>query len=127
MGRAYFCALGEERRAVLLEQIRLEDPAEWPRTRAGLERALQEFGEKGYCSSLGEWRPEVHAIAAPLVPPDGSGITVFSCSGASFQLRRELLENDIGPRLLNLVGNVRSALSGAEPLPGNFPRAVKRG
>lgn len=42
---------------------------------------------------------------------DGSEIMVFSCSGASFQLPPEVIEVDIGSRLLNLVENVRTALS----------------
>jgi hypothetical protein len=36
---------------------------------------------------------------------------VFSCSGASFQMGRDVIEADIGPRLINLVGNVRTAMS----------------
>ncbi|WP_054698372.1 hypothetical protein [Geotalea toluenoxydans] len=56
------------------------------------------------------WRTEVHAVAVPLVLDDGT-IMGFSCSGASFQLSRQLIESDIGPRLINLVGNVRTALS----------------
>ena len=40
----------------------------------------------------------------------GSGPIVIGCSGAAFQLEQELLKKDIGPRLLALVGNVRSGL-----------------
>jgi len=111
MGRAYLCALPEAERMALMEEIRASDEAAWPRVQAGIKQALREYREKGYCLSLGDWRREVHAIAVPLVPQDGSDIMVFSCSAAAFQLRRELLEEDIGPRLLNLVGNVRIALS----------------
>ncbi len=46
-----------------------------------------------------------------LVVPDRGDVLVFSCSGAPFQLGREKLEAEIGPRLLTLVGNVRSALA----------------
>jgi DNA-binding IclR family transcriptional regulator len=83
----------------------------WPQVKEGIDRAVAEYYEKGYCLSLGDWRKEVHAIAVPLVPEDGAEVMVFSCSGASFQLRQQVLEEDIGPRLLNLVGNVRTALS----------------
>ena len=110
MGRAYLCAMPEEKRNELLEQIRAADEQSWPAVKEGFEKALAEYREFGFCMSLGNWRTEVHAIAVPLVRDDGS-IMVFSCSGASFQLPRPLLENDIGPRLLNLVGNVRTALS----------------
>ena len=110
MGRAYLCALPEEERTALMQQIRASDEQHWPTVLEGIEKAMTDYRELGFCMSLGNWRTEVHAIAVPLVLDDGT-IMVFSCSGASFQMPRQLLENDIGPRLINLVGNVRTALS----------------
>jgi DNA-binding IclR family transcriptional regulator len=60
---------------------------------------------------VGEWRREVNAVAAPLDPGDGTQPMVIGCSGAAFQLRPELIRDDIGPRLLALVGNLRSMLA----------------
>jgi DNA-binding IclR family transcriptional regulator len=111
MGRAYLAALPDEKRKALMEQIRQSDPENWPRIKEGIAQALIDYREKGYCFSLGEWRRESHAIAAPLIPEDGGEILMFSCSGASFQLRPQMIEEDIGPRLLNLVGNLKTALS----------------
>jgi DNA-binding IclR family transcriptional regulator len=110
MGRAYLAALPEEKRKDLMGEIRLSDKENWPAIKEGMDRALTEFKEKGYCLSIGDWRPESNAIAVPLVPEAGSDIMVFSCSGASFQLRAKELEDDIGPRLLNLVANVKTAM-----------------
>lgn len=110
MGRAYLAALPDRERTELMESIRLGDETNWNSIREGIERSLSGYRERGYCMSLGNWRSEVHAVAVPLVLDDGT-VMVFSCSGASFQLSRELIENDIGPRLINLVGNVRTALS----------------
>jgi len=110
MGRAYLCALPESERQELLDQIKASDGEHWPRIKEGIDQALADYRQHGYCLSLGDWRTEVHAVAAPLVMEDGT-IMVFSCSGASFQLSRQLIETDIGPRLLNLVGNVGTALS----------------
>jgi DNA-binding IclR family transcriptional regulator len=110
MGRAYLAAQPEAERQVLLDQIRLSDEANWPAIKAGIDQAIKDYHEKGYCLSLGDWRKEVHAIAVPLIPEDGSEVVVFSCSGAFFQLRRQIIEEDIGPRLMNLVGNVKSAM-----------------
>lgn len=113
MGRAYLCALSEAARTALMKQIMESDPQNWPVVQEGIENALTEFNKFGYCTSLGNWRTEVHAVAVPLALDDGS-IMVFSCSGASFQILKELIEHDIGPRLINLVGNVRTALSFAK-------------
>lgn len=110
MGRAYICALPEGERAELLEQIRLDDEARWPEVKAAIEQAMREYQEYGYCLSLGAWRNEVNAVSVPLILDDGSGILAFSCGGPAFQLTKKMLEEDIGPRLLNLVGNVLTAL-----------------
>ncbi|RII26775.1 MAG: IclR family transcriptional regulator [Geobacter sp.] len=111
MGRAFLCALPEPDRRSLLEQIRISSEAEWPRISAGLEQAVKDYEQYGFCLSLGDWKKDVHAVATPLIPADGSRILVFSCVGASFQLRKNMLVDDIGPRLLNLVTNVEEALN----------------
>ncbi|MGD0586111.1 MAG: IclR family transcriptional regulator [Oryzomonas sp.] len=110
MGRALLCALPEAERNPLLDQVRQRNEADWPRTRAGIDQAMKDYAERGFCLSLGDWKRDVHAVAAPLIPSDGSRILVFSCAGAAFQLRRHMLEDDIGPRLLNLITNVKDAL-----------------
>jgi len=110
MGRAYLVALPEKERVELMERIRASDEQNWEVVKDGIDRSISDYRELGYCLSLGNWRPEVHAIAVPLVLGHGN-IMVFSCSGASFQMTRQLIENDIGPRLINLVGNVRTALT----------------
>lgn len=111
MGRAYLCVLSDEKREELLEQIRLSDEENWPEIKRGIDQAFREYQKYGYCQSLGSWRNEVNAVSVPLVLEDGSGIMAFSCGGPSFQLNDHLIETDIGPRLLNLVGNVKTALS----------------
>jgi DNA-binding IclR family transcriptional regulator len=115
MGRAYLAAVPPEVREEICGELRARDPAAWPRVEAGLEAALAQYREKGYCLSLGDWLPEVNAVAVPLGAEDPRDTMVFSCSGAAFLTSRASLEEDIGPRLLNLVANVRTAL-GAHPI-----------
>ncbi len=109
MGRAWLCGAGEAERKALLEEVRRADPLEWPRVKRGLDQALRDHASRGLCFSLGDWRKEIHAVATSLAL--GGEVLVFSCSGAAFQMSREKLEGEIGPRLLNLVGNVRSAMT----------------
>jgi DNA-binding IclR family transcriptional regulator len=111
MGRAYLCGLEEPERRELLDEIRRDQGPRWPQVKRGIERALRDHREHGFCFSLGDWRKEIHAVAAPLRAAGGGEALVFSCSGAAFQVGRERLETEIGPRLLNLVGNVRSAMT----------------
>ena len=111
MGRAYLCALPEVQRRKALDDLRAAHQEDWPAVKRGLERAFAEYQEHGYCLGVGDWRREVHAIAAPFVPLDGFDPVVFGCSGAAFQLDLDALKNHVAPRLLALVGNVRSALT----------------
>ena len=110
LGRAYFCALPEEERQAVLEQIRARRPADWPMARRRFEEAMREYDQYGFCLSLGDWRRDVNAVAAPFDPRDGTKPLVVGCSGAAFQLSPEMLRRDIGPRLLALIGNLRSTL-----------------
>lgn len=110
MGRALLCALPEPERETILEQVKQRHENDWPKIKAGFDQARKDYAERGFCLSLGEWKRDVHAVAAPLIPEDGSRLLVFSCVGAAFQLRRHMLEDDIGPRLLNLVTNVKDAM-----------------
>jgi DNA-binding IclR family transcriptional regulator len=110
-GHAYLCGLSEEQREALLEELRRIRPSAWPMTAKAIERGVREYQRAGYCLGLGEWRRELHAVAAPLVLADGSDPVVFTCSGAAFELAPEGLSREIGPRLLTMVGNIRSALT----------------
>ncbi len=109
LGRAYVCALPEEERRAILEQLRERRPAEWTLTRKRFEAAFRDYEQYGFCLALGDWRRDVNAVAAPFDPRDGTKPVVVGCSGAAFQLGPDLLKRDIGPRLLALLGNLRSA------------------
>ncbi len=110
LGRAYVCALPPEERKAILEQIRLRRPGDWPLARRRFEEAFRDYEQYGFCLGMGDWRRDVNAVAAPFDPRDGTKPVVVGCSGAAFQLGPDLLKRDIGPRLLALVGNLRSSL-----------------
>jgi DNA-binding IclR family transcriptional regulator len=110
LGRAYVCTLAADERKSILEAVRVRRPADWPLARRRFEEALRDYEQYGFCLGLGDWRPDVNAVAAPFDPHDGTKPLVVGCSGAAFQLRPDLLRSDIGPRLLALIGNLRSSL-----------------
>jgi DNA-binding IclR family transcriptional regulator len=109
VGRACLAAMPENERAFLLDHIRQHDPQAWPSVRKSLERAFRDFEDYGYCLSIGEWQRDVNSIAVPLVH-EQYGVLAFNCGGPSFQLSREKLEDDIGPRLIEMVHNIGSAV-----------------
>ena len=110
LGRAYVCALPDKERKLILGQIREWRRAEWPLTRKRFEQAFRDYEQYGFCFALGDWRRDVNAVATPFDARDGTKPLAIGCSGAAFQLPPDLLKRDIGPRLLALVGNLRSSL-----------------
>lgn len=106
MGRAFLSSLHDAERERTLSQLCSEHATDWPRVQQGFERSLQNFRRTGYCMSLGEWYEDVHAVAVPLQPSDGSQTVVISLGGAAYQLREQMIEDDIGPRLVLLAQDV---------------------
>ena len=102
MGRALLCGLPEEERTDLIAQIRVATPkGEWPQIEAGIDQGIVDYQEKGFCFSLGDWRENVNSIAVPLIQADNS-ILAINCGGPAWQLSAEKLENEIGPRLVDI-------------------------
>lgn len=111
MGRAFLAALPEAERGFLMDHIRKRDEAAWPGVRAGIEQALVDYQEHGYCVSAGDWDRDVNAVGVPLILPDSAEVLALNCGGPSFLLPREKLHEEVGPRLKNLVRNVEATLA----------------
>jgi len=112
MGRALIAALPASEREWLLGHIARREGERWPQLRRGIERAIADYGARGFALSVGDWQRDVSAVGVPLIAPDGTGVFAFNCGAPAFQIPRERLETDIGPRLVNMVRNVEAALNG---------------
>ncbi|HEJ4428283.1 TPA: IclR family transcriptional regulator [Pseudomonas aeruginosa] len=108
IGRACLAAMPEDEREFILGHIRKRHPEDWPEVRKGLERAFRDYADYGFCLSLGEWQRDVNAVGVALYH-ESHGLLAFNCGGPSFHLKREKLEDDIGPRLLHMVHNIEAA------------------
>ncbi len=108
MGRALLCGLPQDERETLMDNIRQRDPDNWQKHKAGIEQALRDYQERGFCMSLGEWRSDVNAVGVPMLPVAGCRLLTFNCNAPSFVLRQHMLEDDIGPRLVNLVRTIEA-------------------
>lgn len=99
VGRAYFASLPLEQRGALLEELRAASGDRWPHVRDRMESALAEYGRSGFCSSFGEWHPDIHALGFSLRGPGGELYGV-SVGGPAYKLPREMLLEKVGPLLL---------------------------
>ena len=110
MGKALLCVLPEAERDQLFDQIRLQQGERWPSIKAGIEQGFNDYQQFGFCISAGDWQSDVHAVGVPLTGVEGAQPMAFNCGGASFLLPRDKLENDLGPRLVQLVKKIDVSL-----------------
>lgn len=110
MGKALLCVLPEAERNYLLDHVRQRDEANWPRIKAGVEQGFKDYQDKGFCMSAGEWQGDVHAVGVPVRGLDGEQVMAFNCGGPAFLLSHARLEEDLGPKLVQLVRRIDTIL-----------------
>ena len=101
VGRAWLAALAPDQRLAVLEEMREACGERWPQVQQRLETALAEHAQCGYCSSFGEWHPEINALGFSLRGPRGELYGV-SVGGPAYLLPRELMQEKIAPKLLQV-------------------------
>ncbi|GGX38928.1 IclR family transcriptional regulator [Saccharospirillum salsuginis] len=78
-----------------------------------VERSLADLDRLGACLSLGEWKPEIHAIAVPIYPIPGGPIMALNCGGSSVTLPQVKLEVEILPQLKDTALTIEAMLKSA--------------
>ncbi|MDY7575997.1 IclR family transcriptional regulator [Actimicrobium sp. CCI2.3] len=111
MGRAYLAVAPQGERNDLLARARELDEQGWPVLQESVQRALDEYREFGCCTSIGDWQPGVNAIAIAFRPPDGSTPVSINCGGPAFTLSADFLVQEVRPRLIELVEQLRRAMA----------------
>lgn len=114
MGRAFLAAIPEAERKRYCDAIREQEPEHWPQIEEGLEQALEDYQKRGFCISEGEWDGGVSGVGVPLIMGDSGTAVAFNCGGSSLRLSRRVLEENLGPRLRELVRQVKEELSGTQ-------------
>jgi len=103
MGRAIMAALPAGERDYLLRALRERDPENYRKLEKGVRRACDELAGQGFCTSFGDWLPDVNAVAAPIVSLDGEHLYGLNAGGPSFVVPESLLMETIGPRLARIA------------------------
>lgn len=108
-GRACLAAMPQDEQNFILTHLEKKySQTEWLQIREKLDQAFEDYETLGCCFSLGEWHNNVNAVAVPLIHQED--IYVFNCGGPNFQLSEEFLKQDVAPRLINMVINIKEAI-----------------
>ncbi|MGU7783298.1 IclR family transcriptional regulator [Burkholderia sp. PU8-34] len=107
IGRAYLANLIEDEREALIEAIRVSGSAEGINIRTVATNAVKDLKRDGYVSAFGDWNGDVNAIAVPVRSPAGERFAV-NCGGPAFLFTREVLIDEIAPRLLETLRRIEA-------------------
>ena len=66
MGRALIAGMPEAERTWLLGYIKRQEGKNWPKIKAGIERAIRDYETRGFVLSLGDWERDINAVGVPL-------------------------------------------------------------
>jgi DNA-binding IclR family transcriptional regulator len=110
IGRALILGSPATERTAILNRLRVDDPEGFQADAARWERDARQFALRGFCVSRGDWRREVHAVAAPIRQPAPQERVALNCTVSAHRLpARDALEREIAPQLLEAVRDIEAA------------------
>jgi DNA-binding IclR family transcriptional regulator len=108
MGRTLLAMLPPERRSEVVARIKREAPDAWKQFGKTTEKSIEQCQKRGFCASLGDFRPQIHAVAAPLATLRDGALLAINCGIEVYRLRPGELEGEYGPRLVALAASIRA-------------------
>jgi DNA-binding IclR family transcriptional regulator len=101
IGRALYGTLGAEARHALDTALADEYGDRWSRLSDRLCAAMADYERRGFYASFGEFEPDIHAVAVPIVGSQPA--MAVNCSGPAYRLTPDQWETDIAPKVIALA------------------------
>lgn len=106
IGRAVLLACSADERTAVLNRLRVADPERFHQEKSMWTNDQKHYRTHGYCVSRGEWRPEIHAIAAPIRQSLHEDPFALNCTIAAARNLDNMLEREVAPRLREAVRQI---------------------
>ncbi len=110
-GRALLSLLEPTALSTTLATFAAERPVLWATLHASAEAEVRRARTHGYALSLGDFRPEVHAVAVPLGRSPAGDCLALNCGVPLYRLRPGALEAEIAPRAIAAANAVRTLMA----------------
>jgi DNA-binding IclR family transcriptional regulator len=107
-GWAYLAALPQDELDQLMPELKRQGGSNWSKLKINIEREISRYKDKGFIINAGFYRSEINYVAVP-IRADGKIYTIH-CGALVSVLPISLLENEIGPRLVDLADRMRIGL-----------------
>ncbi|MEM6847720.1 MAG: helix-turn-helix domain-containing protein [Pseudomonadota bacterium] len=106
-GRALLSLLDGQELFDALAELRRRFPEEFARHAELTAACIARCRTEGFCTSYGDWRANICALAAPLGETEDGLRVALACGLPRFRARRDTMENDLGPRLAEAAAAMR--------------------
>lgn len=97
-GRAYLSVLPAAERITIMAQMRQSYAEDWPLVESGLTKSMHDHARLGFCTSFGDWHPDINALGFALYGPRGE-LYAVSIGGPAYKLSKEYLIEKVTPLL----------------------------
>lgn len=111
LGGALIGVLPESERKALLEQIREKHKDDWDQIEGALRDAERQMRDKHFYTSIGRLEQGVNGIGVVLDLPSAPHKFVLGIAGPSFRFKQKLLDQELGPRLLEVKRQIEREMS----------------
>ena len=112
LGRAYLATVDATTRGQLIDSLRLSRGSDWNALEPGLNAALADHAQSGFCLSAGEFHAEINSVSVAMTSPHGD-VMAFNCGGPAFSFSQERLRLEVAPALLAMSRQITAEIGGA--------------
>lgn len=112
IGRALLYTNTKSELELILDKLHIDKIDEWQKFHEKLSKSFEEIQQKGFCTSYGEWRPNLYGIAVPFKNKINGQNLAMNITVPAHQADKNQIENDFGPRLVDVVQNLQSKVGG---------------
>ncbi|OWU86563.1 hypothetical protein ATO6_07195 [Oceanicola sp. 22II-s10i] len=108
IGRAYIAGTSDAERSEILTRIHDRTPRDkLSLVLDGIEDAREQIATRGFYTNIKEWQKDVHAVSVPYRSQQAdTPMLAFNLGGYAHSLPKERLENELGPKLVELVNTL---------------------
>ena len=112
LGRAYLATVDANTRSQLLDSLRLSRGSDWRALETGLQAALVDHAQSGYCLSAGEFHAEINSVSVAIQSPHGD-VMAFNCGGPAFSFSPARLRDEVVPALIAMSRQISAEIGGS--------------
>ncbi len=110
MGRAWLAVLQKDASAAVAERLSRQEKMAADILMAQIARHREEMAQHGYVTSLGEWRPEIHAAATVIHTGSAREPLIINIGGLASIMTEERIRSRFGPALVTAARKIQVGL-----------------